>query len=161
MTTKNTDANAEAQADTASAGTATGSQQAEVGAGYRSAGAEVTSDIGQAEAYITQLKRLVAGELDYTAGLQSVALRALSSAVERDSVLQSNLVGLSNRQNQHAQTISERIQQGNQSTTERVNAIQENQLMFDNDWLTALALRNPVFLDAIAAAVAEKANKNQ
>jgi len=43
-----------------------------VGAQYRSAGAETTSDIGQAEAYLLQLKRLVAGELDIDSQLRNL-----------------------------------------------------------------------------------------
>ena len=48
-----------------SAGSSTGLGQADVGAIYRSAGAETHSDIGQAEAYAINLKRLVADELDH------------------------------------------------------------------------------------------------
>ena len=48
-----------------SAGSSTGLGQADAGATYRSSGSETQSDIGQAEAYAINLKRLVANELDH------------------------------------------------------------------------------------------------
>lgn len=46
-------------------GSGTGTTQADVASAYRVSGSETTADIGQAEAYIAQLKRLVAAELDH------------------------------------------------------------------------------------------------
>ena len=51
----------------------------------------------------------------------------------------------------NAQVIANRQNQGGQATTERINAVQENSLMFDNDWLIAYGLQNPVLREAIIA----------
>lgn len=51
--------------DATSAGSQTGVGQADVGTSYREAGSEAISDIGQAEAYLVNMKRVVADELDH------------------------------------------------------------------------------------------------
>lgn len=158
--TKNTnpvdDVNAGAEAETASAGTATGSQQAEVGAGYRSAGAEVTSDIGQAEAYITNMKRLVASELDFDSALRSVALQSIQGAVARDNLVQNNALTLSNRVNNLSVDHDSRIRAFQEGEISRT--VRHSDLAIDRQWnideVAALVAKTPVFQDAIAGAVA-------
>jgi hypothetical protein len=124
---------AKAASNVAEAAASSGSTQASVGAAYRSSGADVTSDIGQAEWYIGAQARQARNAEDYDQAIRALNLQALTNAQ-----------GLANRQNQ-----------GGEATTQRINSIQENSLMFDNDWLIAVGLRNPVFLDAIAARVVE------
>jgi len=129
---------ADAASRVAEAAASSGSTQAGVGVGarYASGGAEVTSDTGQAEWYIAHSQRVARNAEDYDQALRSLAIQAAANAQ-----------GLANRQNE-----------GAQSTTERINSIQENSLMFDNEGPLLAAIRNPVFLDAIAAKVVEVIN---
>jgi hypothetical protein len=140
------DADADTGVSLSAAGGETGTQQAGAGSIGRQAvsAAENISDIGQAEAYIAQLKRLVAGEIDHTARIQRLAEQALANDVALSNLVNNNAALLANRQNQ-----------GGQATTERINAIQENSLQFDNEGPLLAAIRNPVFLDAIAVRVVE------
>ena len=143
---------ADADVDLGAAGAETGTTQAGAGSIGRQAvsAAENIADIGQAEAYIVQLKRLVAGEIDHTARLQSLAELSLANDVALANVVKNNTAIVTNRQNQ-----------GAQSTTERINAIQENSLAFDNEGPLLAAIRNPVFLDAIAVKLVEALGKDK
>jgi len=67
-----------------SAGSSTGLGQADVGAIYRSAGAETQSDIGQAEAYAINLKRLVADELDHDQFVRANRERLIRNGEDQD-----------------------------------------------------------------------------
>lgn len=152
--TKRIDENLEADADAdvglSASGAETGTQQAGAGSIGRQAvsAAENIADIGQAEAYIANLKRLVAGEIDHTTQLQRVAVQALENDVALANLVNNNAAILANRQNN-----------GAQSTTERINAIQENALAFDNEGPLLASIRNPVFLDAIATRVIDALGK--
>jgi len=67
-----------------SAGSSTGLGQADAGATYRSSGAETVTDIGQAEAYITNLKRLVAAELDHDQFVRANRERLIRNGEDSD-----------------------------------------------------------------------------
>jgi len=67
-----------------SAGSSTGLSQADVGATYRSSGAETQSDIGQAEAYAINLKRLVADELDHDQFVRANRERLIRNGEDSD-----------------------------------------------------------------------------
>lgn len=143
--TINDDVDAAADAETASAGTATGSQQAEVGAGYRSAGAEVTSDVGQAENYIDALVRKTRNAEDFDQAVRAVELQAVANAQ-----------ALANRVNNLSVDHDNRVralQEGEISRT-----VRHSDLAIDRHWnvdeVAALVAKTPVFQDAIAGAVA-------
>jgi hypothetical protein len=118
-----------------SSGTSTGNVQADAGiAGrYAGSGTDYGNDTGQAEAWNNLNLRRAENQEAFDQAQRLLVLQGLGNAQ-----------ALGNRQNQ-----------GGEATTQRLNAIQENSLMFDNDWLVAVGLRNPVFLDAIAARVIE------
>lgn len=117
------------QTEAGSAGRASGAEtgraQAGAGAGYQSAGAETISDVGQAEAYLINMKRLVAGELDLDAQLRSNALRIIRNAEDFDGNVRqialqnlqlgqqalANAVALANRVNNGAIDLDTRIKQ--------------------------------------------------
>ena len=117
----------------ASSGTSTGNVQADAGIAGRYAGSGVDfgADTGQAEAW-TNLN------------LRRAENQEAFDQVMRLAIAQSGTNG---------QVIANRQNQGAQSTSERINAIQENSLMFDNDWLIAYGLQNPVFRELIVGEV--------
>ena len=140
-------ANSNSQADstTASAGSATGAQQTEVGSGYRSAGAEVTSDIGQAENYIGQLIRESQTSGDYDNAVRAIELQGVANAQ-----------ALANRVNNLAidhDTRVRALQEGEISRT-----VRHSDLAIDRQWnvdeVAQLVAKTAVFQDAIAGAVA-------
>lgn len=144
---KNVRSNADADADavTASAGSATGAQQTEVGSGYRSSGAEVTSDIGQAENYIGQLIRQSSTSGDYDNAVRAMELQGVANAQ-----------ALANRVNNLAVDHDTRIralQEGEVSRT-----VRHSDLAIDRQWnvdeVAHLVAKTAVFQDAIAGAVA-------
>src|SRR5512142_1730322 len=59
------DTNTESSSEVSGTSAGAGTSLADTAAAYRSSGAEVMSDIGQAEAYTVNLKRLVASEMDH------------------------------------------------------------------------------------------------
>lgn len=61
-----------------------GTSMADVAAAYRSSGADVTSDIGQSEAYIVNLKRLVADELDHDQFVRANRERLIRNGEDSD-----------------------------------------------------------------------------
>lgn len=149
------------------AGSATGVGQTDVAAGYRSSGAEVTSDIAQAEAYIVNMKKLVADELDHAANLRSVAAEAIGrrsrNAEDYDQTLRSlaqqslqNAVSLQNRVSNKSVDHDARLH--NYSEGEISRTVRHSDLAIDRQWnvdeVAELVAKTPVFLDAIAAAVA-------
>lgn len=118
------DADTNTSSSASQAGTQTGQTQAEAGAGYRSVGAEVTSDIGQAEMYILNGKRLVAGELDHSEQLRQTSSQHFTDL--NNIALQSlqNAVTLANRVANNAATHDEE----QFSHRARVRSIQESDL---------------------------------
>lgn len=160
-----------------SRGSQTGVGQADVAAGYRSAGAETTSDIGQAEAYGINMKKLVADELDHAANLRSIAAEAIGrrsrNAEDYDHALRQtaiqavqNAVTLSNRVNNSSADMDLRVKSLSIDHDSRVRALQEGELArtvrhsdlaIDRQWnideVAASIAKNPVFQDAVAAAV--------
>lgn len=104
------------------AGAQTGQAQSGAGAAYQSAGAETISDVGQAEAYIVNMKRQVARELDTDAHLQQIlaakAQREATANTDFDGQLRNialqtlqNAVVLANRVNNAAIDLDTRIKQ--------------------------------------------------
>jgi len=160
-------ASARAAADAAQAATATsasqGGQQTDVGAGYRSSGAEVTSDIGQAEAYMLNMKRLVAMELNRDSASQNMVQRRERNGEDHDQNLRQLTVQLM----QGAVSLQGRVNNLAISHDGRIRAFQEGEvartvrnsdLAIDRQWnvdeVAELVAKTPVFLDAIAGAVA-------
>jgi hypothetical protein len=119
-----TNTNANADTSAAQAGSQTGQTQAESGAGYRSSGAEVTSDIAQAEAYIIQLKRIIAGELDHSEQLRQTGAQHYTDLNSVSLQALQNAVALSNRISQNAVTHDEE----QFSHRSRVRSIAESEL---------------------------------
>jgi len=141
----NDEVDARAQAETASAGSATGSLQSEVGAGYRSAAAEVTSDIGQAENYIGQLVRKSRNAEDYDQAIRAIEIQGVANAQ-----------ALANRVNNLSidhDTRVRALQEGEISRT-----VRHSDLAIDRQWnvdeVAQLVAKTAVFQDAIAGAVA-------
>ena len=129
------DAIAKAAADAASAaassGTSTGNVQADAGIAGRYAGSGVDfgADTGQAEAWTNLNLRRAENQETFDQAIRALQVQAAANA----------------------QVIANRQNQGGQATTERINALQENALAFDNDWLIAYGLQNPVLREAIVA----------
>ena len=145
MTAAQDNAKAAAEADAASASTATGAQQTEVGAGYRSSGAEVTSDIGQSENYIGQLVRAAGNTGDFDQAVRAIELQGVANAQ-----------ALANRVNNLSVDHDTRIralQEGEVSRT-----VRHSDLAIDRQWnvdeVAQLVAKTAVFQDAIAGAVA-------
>lgn len=158
----------------------TGQAQAGSGSSYQSSGAEATSDIGQAEAYVTNLKRLVAGELNVDAHLQQILLtsaqRIARNAEDHDAQLRAfalnavslgqtalqNAVALANRVNNASVDLDTRVKQNGETHDRQMDAIctsERERTVRGGDagdvirW--AALSDNPVFQDAITAAVAK------
>lgn len=125
----------------ASTGTSTGNVQADAGVAGRYAGSGVDfgNDTGQAESWTNLNLRRAENQEAHDQALRALEVQAVANA----------------------QVIANRQNQGGEATTQRINAIQENQLMFDNDWLVALGIRTPVFLDAVATKVVDILNKKE
>lgn len=126
-----------ADSETSEAGSQTGTTQAGAGSLYRSAGAEVTSDIGQAEAYVINLKKLVADELDHASNLRAIALQALQNAV----TLQNRVQNLSVDHDSRLRNFAE----GEVSRT-----VRHSDLAIDRQWNI-----DEVAMAAISAAIAQ------
>lgn len=170
------------------AGAQTGQAQAGAGAAYQSAGAETISDVGQAEAYITNMKRLVARELDLDAQLQQILLakaqREATANGDFDGQLRqlaitslTNTVALANRVNNGAIDLDTRIKQEavGGDTRARDNAETHDKQMDANcvserertvrggdagDVIRWMSLsENPVLQDLITAAAAKAAER--
>lgn len=148
-------------------GAQSGAGQTDVASGYRSSGAEVTSDIGQSEAYILNMKKLVADELDHAANLRAVAAdsigRRARNAEDFDQQLRNlaqqsltNAVSLQSRVTQKSVDHDARLQHYAESEVART--VREGDLATDRQWnideVSAAIAKNPVFQDAIAGAVA-------
>lgn len=80
MSDTNTESSSEVSGTSAGAGTSL----ADTAAAYRSSGAEVMSDIGQAEAYTVNLKRLVADELDHDQFVRANRERLIRNGEDTD-----------------------------------------------------------------------------
>lgn len=135
------DAFAQVASAASSSGTSTGNVQADAGiAGrYGGSGVDFGADTGQSEAW-TNLN------------LRRAENQEAFDQVMRLSIAQAGING---------QTIANRQNQGGQATTERINAVQENSLMFDNDWLIAYGLQNPVLREAIIASYLKALEKDK
>jgi hypothetical protein len=134
-----------AQAGAGSAAQATGAQtgQAQGGAGatYQTAGASTISDIGQDEAYLINMKRLVAGELDLDAALRQVvatsAARLARNSEDFDGQLRSfalNAVAMGQTALQNAVALSNRVNNGSIDLDTRIksNAVDSDGRRQDN-----------------------------
>jgi hypothetical protein len=161
---------------------ATGAGQAGVGASGQAAesgaGVDIGMDIGQTEAYTVNLKRLVAQELDHDAELRKIAnnlaQRVLSNAQDYDHNLRQaamqtlqNAISLANRVNNNSADLDIRLKNLSIDHDGRIRAFQEGEvartvrhsdLAIDRQWnideVAELVAKTPVFLDAIAGAVA-------
>ena len=174
MKDTNASSNVDASQSASQTGAAQGGVQTDAGAGYRSSGAESISDIGQAEAYISQLKRLIAMELNRDAVALTSHQRHERNAEDfdhslRQTALQAvqNAVVLQNRVNNSSADLDVRVKNLSVDHDSRVRALQEGELArtvrhsdlaIDRQWnideVAELVAKTPVFLDAIAGAVA-------
>ena len=106
---------AEAEAEVKQDSAASGTTQADTGAAARGSQAQTTTqaesvtDVGQGEAYLLNMKRLVASELNYDAFLNGQAQRIVAGAITFDGQLQTlalqslqNAITLQNRVNNNA-----------------------------------------------------------
>jgi hypothetical protein len=137
----------------------TGIGQTDVASGYRSAGSETISDVGQAEAYLLNMKRVVANENNLDAYLNSLALglitRVAHNAESFDQSLKAtflqitnNMVALANAQNNDSHDINNRIKINAGNHDQRVQVIAEEGIS-----------ENPIFQDAVSAAVVKALEK--
>ena len=156
------DADSNTSSSASQAGTQTGQTQAEAGAGYRSGGAEVTSDIGQAEAYITQLKRLVAGELDHSeqmrstssqhfTDLNSISLQALQNAVTLANRVSNNAATHDEEQFSHRSRVRA-IQEEGLTRNQRTGAVADDRTWNINETDASAVLLAQVIADAVKKA---------
>ena len=179
---------AQAGAGTAAqqAGAQTGQGQASTGAAYQSAGAETISDVGQAEAYLLNMKRLVANELNHDADLNQVlvtsAQRLARNAEDFDTQVRNlslralqlgqlsleNAVALANRVNNASVDLDTRIKQEAATHDKQINAntISERERTVRGgdagDVIRWAALSdNPIYQDLISAAAAKVAELSQ
>lgn len=159
---------AQAAASTATqAASQTGAGQTDVSGAYRSSGAEVTSDVGQAEAYLLNMKKLVADELDHAANLRASAAdsigRRAKNADDFDGQLRAvalqavqNAVQASQRIN--ADSIDSKVRLQHYAESEVARTVRHSDLAIDRQWnvdeVAELVAKTPVFLDAISGAVA-------
>jgi hypothetical protein len=166
-----------AQTGAGQAGSGSGIQETAAGAGTAGAGAgaqgraaqqETGMDIGQAEAYITQVKRLVARELDVDAHLQASILKSLErmtrNAEDQDNAIKQftlnaiqlgqtavqNAVALANRVNNGAADSDKALTSLNHSERERTI---RNGDVLDVIREAGVSADTVVFQDAIEAAV--------
>lgn len=159
------EANASTAADSAAAQTAAsqGSGQADVGSSTRTSGTETVTDVAQAEAMILQMKRLIAAELDFDKIANSLTQRMASAAVSHDNQL--NNIAMQAVQN--AVSLSQRVANLAVDHDARLRLLAERGLtddgnsariatdrMWNVDEVAGLVVKNPVFQDAIAGAVA-------
>lgn len=180
--TEKTKTNADAESSAAQAGTDTGQTQASAGSAGRGAGSSVgvglgvdtMMDIGQAEAWAVNLKRLVENALNLDAALSDSLLRRVRNAEDFDQsiralTLQSanNNQSLAHRVANSAAGRDERGHTNAGSHDLRVNAIQEGEMtrtvrggdialdrMWNVDEVAQAVAKTAVFQDAIAGAVA-------
>lgn len=170
---KNPDAKAATDAAQASSqtGAQTGGTQAGSGSEGRASGVgaatDVGMDIGQTEAYTSQLKRLVAMELNHDAELNKVASTLLTRITSNGQDHDDQLRQISLQALQNAVTLANRTNNLSVDHDSRIRAFQEGEvsrtvrhtdLAIDRQWnvdeVAALVAKTPVFLDAIAGAVA-------
>lgn len=152
----------------------TGAGQTDVSAGYRSGGAEVTSDVGQAEAYLLNMKHRADQTMENDALLRQVALEGLRrsnrNAEDFDQSLRTiatqslqSAVSLQNRVSNKAADHDARLQHYAESEVSRT--VREGDLATDREWnvnetdalsanIIASLAKNPVFQDSIAGSVA-------
>ena len=132
---------ADAASAAASSGTSTGNVQADAGIAGRYAGSGVDfgNDTGQTEAWTNLNLRRAENQETYDQAIRALQVQAAANA----------------------QVIANRQNQGGQATTERINAVQENSLMFDNDWLIAFGLQNPTIREAIVASYLKTLEKDK
>ena len=142
------------------AGATVGGAAGEAGSVHRAAGAEVTSDIGQAEAYILNLKSLVDDTLDQRRFKNANDNRLLRNSEEGDEtrrgqgvrsveqalLLQSQMNGLhvTHVANLNASTISE-----------RERTIRVGDIASDNMWTVDRAALEAAAAAAVAALIAK------
>lgn len=137
--------------------------------------AEGIADVGQAEAYILQLKRLIAGELDYETGLRSQALisaqRSNRNAEDHDGFLRQmaqqslqNAVKLADRVATESLDLSVRIKQGAVDHDKNMNAhtvSEKERTVRTGDHSETIRLAdlasNPILADIVAGAAATAA----
>lgn len=133
----------------------TGAGQTDVGAAQRAGTvqAESVTDVGQGEAYLVNMKRLVAGELSQDADLRAIQTayltRTLRNAEDFDQNLRAtflqitnNMVALANSQNTNSHDINNRSKVNAANHDQRVQVIAEEGIS-----------ENPIFQDAITASV--------
>lgn len=143
---------AQTAAQAAQSAVQTGAGQTDVAAGYRSSGAETIADIGQSEAYLADMKNIVAEEFHHAMSLRDFQHRRARNAEDFDQTMRrasetlvTNLVTIVNNAN-------------NMATGELSRTVRHSDLAIDRQWnideVAAAIAKNPVFQDALAAAMA-------
>jgi hypothetical protein len=145
------------------AGAQTGVGQTDVSAAQRSGTvqAESVTDVGQGEAWLTNMKRLVAGELSQDADIRAIQTGLLTRIVHNSENFDQQLRQMSVQALQNAITqangavidsadIRQRTRENARTSDGRLQIIAEAQIS-----------ENPIFQDAISAAVAKALAKEK
>jgi len=98
----------------------TGAGQTDVSAGYRSGGAEVTSDVGQAEAYLLNMKHRVDQTLENDALLRQVAFESLRRSNRNAEDFDQTLRHLATQSLQSAVSLQNRVSNGSTDLDTRI-----------------------------------------
>lgn len=144
-------------------GAQTGLGQTDVGAAQRSGTvqAESVTDVGQGEAWLTNMKRLVAGELSQDADIRAIQTGLLTRIVHNSENFDQQLRQITIQALQNAITqansavidsadIRQRTRENARTSDGRLQIIAEAQIS-----------ENPIFQDAISAAVAKALAKER
>ena len=151
------------------AGAQTGLGQVDIAGLQRAATtqAESVTDVGQGEAYLINMKKLVADELDHASNLRASAAdsvgRRARNAEDYDQTLrnlaQQSLQGAVNLQSRITNdSVDHKVRLQHYAESEVARTVRHSDLAIDRQWnvdeVAELVAKTPVFLDAIAGAVA-------
>jgi hypothetical protein len=151
------------------AGATTGVAQTDAGATQRAATvqAESVTDVGQGEAYILNMKKLVADELDHASNLRAAAADSIGRRSRNAEDYDQTLRHLAQQSLQSAVSLQSRIVNDSvdhkvrlqhYAESEVARTVRHSDLAIDRQWnvdeVAELVAKTPVFLDAIAGAVA-------
>jgi hypothetical protein len=161
--TKTSTVQSGAQVGASQAGAQTGLGQTDAAGGQRTSTtqAESVTDVGQGEAWLTNMKRLVAGELSQDADIRAVQTGLLTRIVHNSENFDQQLRQITLQALQNAITqansavidsadIRQRTRENARTSDGRLQIIAEAQLS-----------ENPIFQDAISAAVAKALAKEK
>ena len=158
---------AQAGVGTEARGSQTGAGQAGVGAAQQTAQAETGMDIGQAEAYTVNMKRLVSSEQDHDAIFRAALGSLFTRVVHNAHAIDNAVNNLTLQITQNAVSLSQRVTSESADHVTRLRHYSEGQIsgnarhtelatdrIWNPDEVAGLIAKNPIFQDAIAGAVA-------